>query len=86
MAGTTWSRPTAEINFGQNDGKLQLIGSGETTGVVRALWRFDVQHRATADATTLRPISMHQVDETRKKTVTTDLAFNANGVVRDTQR
>ena len=72
----------AEINFGQSDGKLQLDGSGETTGVVRALWRFDVQHRATADATTLRPISMHQVDETRKKTVTTDLTFNANGVVR----
>lgn len=72
----------AEINFGQSDGKLQLVGSGETTGVVRALWRFDVQHRATADATTLRPISMHQVDETRKKIVTTDLTFNANGVVR----
>ncbi len=72
----------AEINFGQSDGRLQLVGSGETTGVVRALWRFDVQHRATADATTLRPISMHQVDATRKKTVTTDLVFNARGVVR----
>ncbi len=72
----------AEIDFGQSDGRLQFIGRGQTTGVVRALWRFDVQHRATADATTLRPISMHQVDETRKKTVTTDLAFNANGVVR----
>ncbi|MGI8431502.1 MAG: DUF3108 domain-containing protein [Chthoniobacterales bacterium] len=73
---------TAEINFGANNGRLELIGTGQTTGVVRALWRFDVQHRATADATTLRPIAMHQVDELRHKTVTTDLTFSATGVTR----
>lgn len=72
----------AEISYAKSGGQLQLIGTGATTGVVRALWRFDVQHRARADAATLQPIAMHQVDETRKKTVTTDLAFNANGVVR----
>jgi hypothetical protein len=41
-----------------------------------------VQHRAVADAATLRPILMHQVDETRHKIITTDLAFNQQGVVR----
>ncbi len=73
---------TAEISFGKSGGHLQLTGTGQTTGVVRALWRFDVQHRATADAATLRPLLMHQVDELRSKTVTTDLVFNAGGVVR----
>lgn len=73
---------TAEISFGKSGGQLQLIGSGATTGVVRALWRFDVEHRALADAATLRPVSMHQVDETRKKKVITDLIFNPDGVVR----
>jgi Protein of unknown function (DUF3108) len=72
----------AEINFAKSDGRLQLTGTGATTGVVRALWRFDVQHRAIADAATLGPISMHQVDETRKKTVTTDLTFRPDGVTR----
>ncbi len=72
----------AEINFSEHDGRLQLVGTGATTGMVRTLWRFDVQHRALADAATLRPISMHQVDETRKKTMTTDLVFNPHGVVR----
>lgn len=73
---------TAEINFSANNGRLDLMGTGQTTGVVRALWRFDVQHRATADAATLRPIAMHQVDELRHKTVTTDLTFYATGVTR----
>jgi hypothetical protein len=73
---------TAEISFGEKDGQLQLTGTGGTIGLVRTLWRFDVQHLAKADPATLRPISMHQVDELRHKTVTTDLAFNPGGVTR----
>ncbi|HEX3817970.1 MAG TPA: DUF3108 domain-containing protein [Chthoniobacterales bacterium] len=73
---------TAEVDFGKNNGRLQLIGAGQTIGVVRTLWRYSVQQRAVADAATLRPILMHQVDETRRKIITTDLAFNPQGVVR----
>jgi uncharacterized protein DUF3108 len=73
---------TAEISSGEKEGRLQLIGTGGTVGIIRALWRFDVQHQANADPATLRPISMHQVDELRRKTVTTDLVFNAGGVIR----
>ncbi len=72
----------AEIRFGKNDGRLQLVGTGGTVGLVRALWKFDVQHRALADASTLRPISMHQVDEVRSKTVVTDLTFTRDSVER----
>lgn len=73
---------SAEIKFGKNDGRLQLEGSGGTIGVVRALWKFDTHHRALADPVTLRPLSMHQVDEVRKKTVTTNLVFKPGGVER----
>jgi hypothetical protein len=73
---------TAEISFGRSDNRLELVGTGQTIGVVRALWRFQVQHRAVADAATLRPILMHQVDEVRSKIITTDLVFNPGGVVR----
>ncbi|MEO6871860.1 MAG: DUF3108 domain-containing protein [Chthoniobacterales bacterium] len=72
----------AEISSGEKEGHLQLTGTGKTVGIVRALWRFDVQHRASADPATLRPISMHQVDELRRKTVTTNLVFNPGGVTR----
>ena len=72
----------AEISYGRSNGELTLVGTGQTAGIVRALWRFDVQHRAAADPATLRPLRMHQVDELRKKTLTTDLVFNRDSVVR----
>ncbi|HEY1583047.1 MAG TPA: DUF3108 domain-containing protein [Chthoniobacterales bacterium] len=72
----------AEIHFGKSGDRLQLEGTGETIGVVRALWRFDTRHRALADAVTLHPISMHQVDELRNKTVTTDVIFKPGGLER----
>jgi hypothetical protein len=73
---------TAEFQFDRTDGRLQLQGTGQTVGLVRALWRLDVNHRSLAQATTLRPILLHQVIETRKKTVTDDLVFEPNGVER----
>jgi Protein of unknown function (DUF3108) len=73
---------TAEIDFGKSDDRLRLEASGGTVGLVRALWKFDTHHRALADPTTLRPISMHQVDEFRKKTVTTDVVFKAGALER----
>jgi hypothetical protein len=73
---------TGEITFNRTGDRLQLLGEGQTVGLVRALWKFDVRHRALADAATLRPIKMHQLEETRKKTVITDLVFKANGVER----
>ncbi|MEO7168503.1 MAG: DUF3108 domain-containing protein [Spartobacteria bacterium] len=73
---------TAEIRFGAKDGQLQLQGAGQTNNVVRSLWKFDTRLRALADPVTLRPIAMHQVDVTRKKTVTTDLVFKPGSVER----
>ena len=73
---------TAEMRFDKNEEHLQLQGIGQTVGLVRALWKFDVRHRALADAGTLRPITTHQVEETRSKTVTTDVAFKRDSVER----
>ncbi|HEY3662590.1 MAG TPA: DUF3108 domain-containing protein [Chthoniobacterales bacterium] len=72
----------AEIRFDKSGDQLQLQAAGGTVGVVRALWRFDTHYRALADATTLRPISMHQVDELRSKTVTTDITFKRDSLER----
>ncbi len=73
---------TAEIRFDKAGDHLQLQGAGGTIGMVRALWKFDTHHRAIADAVTLRPISLHQVDETRGKTITTDITFKRDSLER----
>jgi hypothetical protein len=73
---------TAEIRFAKLGDKLQIMGAGQTVGIVRGLWKFNTQHRATADVATLQPIAMHQVDELRSKTVTTDLTFRPGSVER----
>jgi hypothetical protein len=73
---------TAEMRFDTSEERLQLQGIGQTVGLVRALWKFDVRHRALADATTLRPITMHQVEELRNKLVTTDVVFKRDSLER----
>ncbi len=73
---------TAEIRFDQANDHLLLVGDGHTVGVVRTLWKLDVHYRALADAATLRPIRMHQVDEMRNKTVITDVIFKSDRVER----
>ena len=74
---------TAEVHFSRFSGKrFQLEGSGRTTGLARALWRYDVNYRAMADADTLRPIEMHQIETVRSKRTVTHLSFNPAGVTR----
>jgi len=73
---------TAEVRFGRLGDRLQLEGTGQTIGLVRALWKMDVYHRAVADADSLLPISLHQVEELRRKTLTTNLTFKPGLVER----
>ena len=72
---------TADVHFSRtSDDELQLEAVGRTVGLVRALWKFDVNYRATADAMSLRPKEMNQTETTRKKRLVTQLAFTDAGV------
>ena len=55
-----WSGLTAatgDVHFTKpSEGKFQLDGTGRTIGLVRALWKFDVNYQAAVSAETLRPI------------------------------
>jgi Protein of unknown function (DUF3108) len=74
---------TAEVRFSKTSPKhFQLEGVGRTTGLARALWRYDVNYRALADRDTLRPIEMQQIETVRSKRIVTHLSFNAAGVIR----
>ena len=74
---------TAEARFSKFSGnRFQLEGTGRTTGLTRALWRYDVNYRAVADGDTLRPVEMQQIETVRSKRIVTHLSFSATGVTR----
>jgi len=73
---------TAEVQFSRAPDRVQIQGTGHTTGLVRALWKYDVNYKATADVPNLRPVEATQVDGYRSKKVTTHLTFAGNTVHR----
>jgi hypothetical protein len=74
---------TAEVHFTKpGEDRFQLEATGRTVGLVRALWRLDLNYRATADANTLRPLEVNQVETYRWKKLTTHLTFTSTGVTR----
>lgn len=74
---------TSEVHFTKpSESRFQLDGTGRTVGLVRALWRFDVNYRATADAASLRPVETNQTEVIRGKKVVTHLTFTSAGVTR----
>jgi hypothetical protein len=81
-----WSGLTAatgDVHFTKpSENKFQLDGTGRTIGLVRALWKLDVNYRATASAETLRPIETQQTESYRSKKIATHLTFTNNGVTR----
>jgi Protein of unknown function (DUF3108) len=74
---------TGEVHFTKpSRDKFQFDGTGRTIGLVRALWRLDVNHRATASAETLHPIETQQTENYRWKKIVTHLSFTSSGVTR----
>jgi hypothetical protein len=74
---------TAEAHFTKpSESRFQLEGTGRTIGFVRALWKLELNHRALADANTLRPVETNQTENYRAKKITTHLTFTSSGVKR----
>jgi uncharacterized protein DUF3108 len=74
---------TAEIQFSTPaPDRCQLQATGHTIGLARTLWRYDVNYRALANSSTMRPIEAEQVDIYRAKKMTTNLTFTESGVRR----
>jgi hypothetical protein len=73
---------TAEIRLTKpGSDRLQLDATARTTGLVRALWKFDATHTSMVDAVSLRPIAVRQVENDRGKKILTELSFASGGVV-----
>jgi hypothetical protein len=73
---------TAEIRLAKPDrDRLQLDVTARTTGLARALWKFDATHTSVVDASSLHPIAVRQLENDRDQKILTELAFNSTGVV-----
>src|SRR5439155_6922595 len=81
-----WSGLTAatgEVHFTKPaNNRFQLDGTARTIGLVRALWKMDVNHRAVANAETLNAIESQQTENYRSKRIVTELTFTNSGVTR----
>lgn len=72
---------TAEVRLTKPSGdRFQLEGSIHTIGLVRALWKFDATQTSSANAGTLRPLEMKQIENVRNKKTVTSLSFDSSGV------
>src|SRR6266705_1087140 len=81
-----WSGVTAatgEVHFTKpSNDRFELEGTGRTIGLVRALWKLDVTHRAVANSQTLAPIETQQTESYRSKKIANHLTFTNSVVTR----
>ena len=72
---------TATVVFSRvKPDQLQMDVKGGTSGFVGKLWHLDATHRARANASTLRPISVRQLEVYPWQTVRTELDFDDESV------
>lgn len=71
-ADVRFTRPSAD--------RYQLDTTLQSTGFVRALWKFDGHHASMVDAKTLRPMEVRQTEVVRAKKTVTNLSFESGGV------
>src|SRR6516162_1263123 len=60
---------------------LQIVAKGGTSGLPRILYKLDVYHQATENASTLRPIHFVQEETYRSETVKTSVDFEPTQVI-----
>jgi hypothetical protein len=72
---------SGDVRLGKaSGGRIQFAAHGGTSGLARALWKYEVDHVAYLDAQTLRPLEIKEVSDMRSKHVTTSLTFTPDGV------
>jgi hypothetical protein len=72
---------TADIRYKSGGDRLQLDVSARTIGLVRALWKFDATHTSIVEASSLRPVTVRQLENDRGERRVTELSFSPQGVV-----
>ncbi|MGI8820973.1 MAG: DUF3108 domain-containing protein [Chthoniobacterales bacterium] len=71
---------TATLRFSKADGRLRFEATGETTGLARKLWDYQINHTAISEAQTLRPLEVKEHESDRQRQLTTELTFTPDDV------
>ena len=78
-----WSGITGgsgEVRVSKTAGdRLQVDAKLQTTGLARALFRYDANHTSTADAGTLRPLEVRMIENDRSKKIVTTVSYDSTG-------
>jgi hypothetical protein len=77
-----FSAASADAHFTHSDDRAILEGTAGTFGLVRALWRFDVNYHAVTDTSSMRPVEVKENETMSGKKLVTNLVFNKTGVAR----
>jgi len=64
------------------EGLCVLDFSARTTGLARTMWKMDAKAVSSCEAATLRPVRLTQTETYKKKVVTTEVDFVAEGPVQ----
>lgn len=73
---------TAEVRLTKPGGeRYQMEATGETIGLARTLWRYEIDYRSTINAGTLKPIDLMQIEKVRGKKIVTAVSFKPDEVV-----
>ena len=61
-------------------GRLQVDAKVQTSGLARALWKYDANQTSIADAGALRPLEVRMIENDRSKKIVTICSYDATGV------
>ena len=61
-------------------GRLQVEARVQTSGLARALWKYDANQTSIADAGALRPLEVRMIENDRSKKIVTICSYDATGV------
>jgi hypothetical protein len=80
IRSTSITAATGHIRFRQARARLEFDATGGTIGLVKRLWPYQVTHRATCEAHTLRPREVREQETMQNLELKTVLAFTPRGV------
>jgi len=61
-------------------GRLQVEARVQTSGLARALWKYDANQTSIADAGALRPLEVRMIENDRSKKIVTICSYDGTGV------
>ena len=73
---------SSDCTLGDNGGQICTLVKAQTTGMARALWKFDATHLSVIDRQTLKPVRIEQTEDLGRKESVEHVDFTPQYAVR----